>query len=76
MLWGGHFVKIFLILVKCPRDSRKKSDWFRCEKISQKLKYLNFKCEQSGRFFSSCSVRFTTLRMSHAKNFTGDKCKA
>ena len=60
-------MKNFLILVKCPRDSRKKSDWFRCEKISQKLKYLNFKCEQSERYFSSCSIRFTTLRMSMRK---------
>ena len=41
-LWGGHFVKIFLSFVKCSHDSRKKSDWFRCKKISQKLKYLNF----------------------------------
>ena len=37
--------------MKCPRDSKKKSDWFRCEKISQKLRYLNFKCEQSERYF-------------------------
>ena len=37
-LWGGHFVKNFVILVRCPRGSRKKFDWFRCEKISQKLK--------------------------------------
>ena len=44
-------MKIFLILVKCPRDVRKKSDWFRCKKISQKLKYLNFKCEQNERYF-------------------------
>ena len=40
-------MKNFLIIVKCPRDSRKTSDWFRCKKISQKLKYLNFKCEQT-----------------------------
>ena len=37
--------------MKCPRDSIKESDWFRCEKISQKLKYLNFKCEQSEKIF-------------------------
>ena len=48
---GRPFCKNFLILVKCPRDSRKKSDWFRCKKISQKLKYLKFKCEQSERYF-------------------------
>ena len=48
---GRPFCEDFLILVKCPRDSRKKSDWFRCEKISQKLKYLNFKCEQSEGYF-------------------------
>ena len=63
---GRLFCENFLILVKCPLDSSKKSDWFRCEKISQKLKYLNFKCEQSERYFSSCSVRFTTLCISHA----------
>ena len=44
-------MKIFLILVKCPHDLRKKSNWSRCKKISQKLKYLNFKCEQSERYF-------------------------
>ena len=27
---GRPFCENFLILVKCPRDSRKKSDWFRC----------------------------------------------
>ena len=48
---GRPFCENFLILVKCPRDSRKESDWFLCEKISQKLKYLNFKCEQSERYF-------------------------
>ena len=48
---GQPFCEKFLILVKCPRNSRKKSDWFRCEKISQKLKYLNFKWEQSERYF-------------------------
>ena len=47
---GRPFCKNFLILVKCPCDSEKKSDWFRCKKISQKLKYLNFKCEQSERY--------------------------
>ena len=73
---GWTFCKNFLTLVKFPRDSRKKSDWFRCKKISQKLKYLNFKCEQSERFFSSYSIRFTTLHMSHAQNFSGEKRKA
>ena len=48
---GRPFGENFLILVKCPRDSRKKSDWFRHKKISQKLKYLNFKCDQSERYF-------------------------
>ena len=63
--------------MKCPRDSRKKFDWFRCKKISQKLNYLNFKSEQSERYFSSCPVCFTTLRMSHAKNTlaTSEKCE-
>ena len=75
---GRPFCKNFLILVKCPRDSRKKSDWFRCEKISQisqisqKLKYLNSKCEQSGRSFfvllvsplCACPLRKTSLATS------------
>ena len=75
---GRPFCENFLILVKCPLDSRRKSDWFRCEKISQKLKYLNFKCEQSERYFFVlfCSVLFITLRISHEKNFAGDKRKA
>ena len=48
---GRPFCEKFLIIVKCPHGSRKKCDWFRCKKISQKLKYLNFKCEQSERIF-------------------------
>ena len=51
---GRPFCKNFSILVKRPRGSTKKSDWFRCKKISQKLKYLNFKCEQSERYFFKC----------------------
>ena len=73
---GRPFRKNFLILVKRPRDSRKKSGWFRCKKTSQKLKSLNFECEQSERYFSSYSILFTALRMSHAKNFPGDRRKA
>ena len=41
------FCENFLILVKCPRDSRKKSDWFCRKKISQKLKYLNFNANRA-----------------------------
>ena len=37
--------------MKGLRDLGKKFDWFRCKKISQKLKYLSFKCEQSERYF-------------------------
>ena len=48
---GRPFCENFLIFVKCPRDSKKKSDWFRCKKISQNLKHLNFRCEQSERYF-------------------------
>ena len=33
----------------------------------------NFKCTLGEKIFSSDSVGFTTLRMSHAKNFTGDR---
>ena len=72
----GHFVEKFFILVKCPHASRKKSDWFRCKKISQKLKYLNFKCEQSEKYFFILFYSFTTLRIFHAKNFAGDRRKA
>ena len=70
---GRPFCKNFLILVKCPRDSRKKSDWFRCEKISQKLKYFNFNGNRAKDIFSFCFIRFTTLRMSHGKILAGDK---
>ena len=49
---GRPFCENFSILVKCEsRDSTKKSDWFRCKKILQKLKYLNFKYERSERYF-------------------------
>ena len=33
--------------MKAPRDLRNRSDGFRCKKISQNLKYLDFECEQS-----------------------------
>ena len=70
---GRPFCKNFLILVKCPRDSRKEFDWFRCEKVSHKLKYLNFNTNRPKDIFSSRFIRFTTLRVSHAKIFAGDK---
>ena len=58
-----------------PRDLSKKSDWFRCKKISQKLKYFNFNSEQSERNFSLIYISYTTLRMSDAKIFGGEKCE-
>ena len=78
---GQPFCKNFLILVKCPRDSREKSDWFRCKKISQKLKYLNFKCEQSERYFfflfysfhHSAHVRCEKFRWRQAKSMSGNQ---
>ena len=78
---GRPFCKNFLILVKCPRDSRKKPDWFRFEKISQKLKYLNFKCEQSGRsffvlfcsFHHSAHVPCEKFRWRQAKSVSGNQ---
>ena len=42
-------------------------------KISRKLKCLNYKCEQSDRYFSSDSIGFTNLHMSVGKNFAGDR---
>ena len=73
MLWGSNLKKKFLMFVKCPRDLGRKSDWFRCQKISQKLIYLNFKCEQKERYFFFLPI--STLRMSHAKHIAGDKQK-
>ena len=63
---GRPFCKNFLIFVKCPRDSRKMSDWFRCKKISQKLKYLNFKS----------LISTPTFRLSPAKLFALDMRKS
>ena len=42
-------------------------------KIPKKLKCLNFKCEQSDRYFSSDSIGFTNLHMSVEKSFAGDR---
>ena len=78
---GRPFCENFLILVKCPRDSRKKSDLFRCKKISQKLKYLNFKCEQSERYFfvlfcsfhHSAHVPCEKVRLRLAKRISGNQ---
>ena len=44
-------MKNFLSSGNVHVTTTKKSDWFRCETISQKLKYLNFKCEQSEKYF-------------------------
>ena len=52
------------IALSPPRDVRKKSDWFRGKKILQNLKYLNFTCDQSQRYF-----------LSNAKNFSGNRRK-
>ena len=78
---GRPFCENFLILVTCPRDPRKKSDWFRCKKISQKLKYLNFKCEQSERylfvlfysFHHSVHVPCEKIRWRQAKSVSGNQ---
>ena len=72
---GAAILQIFLIAVKAPRVFRKKSHWFYCKKISQKMKYLNFKCEQirAKDIYSSDSVGFTNLRMPNAKNFAGSR---
>ena len=78
---GRPFCENFLILVECPRDSRKKSDWFRCKKISQELKYLNFKCEQSERYFfvlfcsfyHSAHVPCEKFRWRQAKSASGNQ---
>ena len=75
-LWP--FCEIFFILVKFPRNSEKKSDWFCCKKISQKLKYLNFKCKQSEIYFfvlfcsvspfCACPMRKISLAKSVSRN--------
>ena len=68
---GRPFCKNFSIPVTASRHFRKKSDWFRCKKISQKLKYLSFKCEQSERFF----IGFTTTAHAQCKKFAGGRRK-
>ena len=45
------------------------------DKISHKLKCLNFKCELNEDTFWLNSVGFSTIPMSHAKNFDGDRPK-
>ena len=67
--------------MKCPCDSEKKSDWFRCKKISQKLKYLNSKCEQGERYFfvllcsfhHSAYVPCEKIRWRQAKSVSGNQ---
>ena len=73
---GRPLCENFLTAVEAPRGSRRKSDWFRCKKISRKLKYLKFKCEQSERYFLSDSIDFTNLSMSSGKNFARNRRKA
>ena len=45
------------------------------EKVLQKLKYWNFKCEQNGRHFLSDSIGFTTLRLLRAKYCDSERCE-
>ena len=78
---GRPFCENVLILVKCPGDSRKKSDWFRCKEIPQTLKYLNFKCEQSEIYFfllicpfhHSAHVPCQKIRWRLAKSVSGNQ---
>ena len=70
---GRPFCKNFLILVKCPHESRQKSDWFRCKKISKKFHIWTSNANREKDIFSSYTIRFTTMRMSHAKSVSGNQ---
>ena len=59
---GGHFVNF-------------SSSW-NVHRSLVLLKYLNFKCEQSERYFFVLSFRFTALRMSHVKKVASNKRKS
>ena len=52
-LWRSRFINNSVIIVKGLRDLGKGSDWFHCKNVSQKMKYFNFKCELSERYFIS-----------------------
>ena len=65
--WGGHFVKNFLISVSDPRDSEKKLGWFSCKKTSQRLKHLNFKCENGKIVLRLCTCSMRTLAFEISK---------
>ena len=64
-----------------PRGLAKKSDWFRCKKVSQKLKYFYFKCKISKIYFLSNSIAiviqicFYPILLCLAKNFAADMRK-
>ena len=61
---GWPFYKSSMIILYGPHDLRKKSDWFRNKNISQKLKYLNFKCEDNKEnVLSSDSIQYSGTQL-------------
>ena len=67
--------------MKAPRDLRKKSDWFRCKKISQKLIYLNFQMRTERKVFfhpillvsQLCACPIQNFRWRQAKGVSGNQ---
>ena len=74
-LWGGHFVKIFWSSWNV-HVIQERSLVFAARKRRRSWNIWTSNANRAKDIFSSCSIRFTTLRMSEAKNFAGDKRKA
>ena len=51
LVYSKSLKKSVVSFIRCGPSLRKTYDWFCCMKISQKLKYLNSKCEQNKRYF-------------------------
>ena len=72
---GRSFCENFLILGKCLRDSRSLIG-FAVRQFRTSWNIWTSNTNRAEDIFSSCSIRFTVMRMSHTKNFAGNKRKA
>ena len=73
-LWSGHFMKISWSSWNVHVVQERSLIGFAVRKFRRSWNIWTSNANRAKDIFSSCSVRFTTtLRMSHAKNFAGDK---
>ena len=71
-LWGGHFVKIFRFSWNVHVTQERSLIGLAVRKFRRSWNIWTSNANRAKDIFSSWSARFNTLRMSHAKKFSGD----